>query len=610
MRGVRGIGTATLMVLSQLAACQCDEALDAVRGGVTGRICDGERGTGVPGVEVVVAAADGARRELVTDGEGGFVVHGLVPGAAVVRASVGAELRELDVEIVARETAVLVDPACRELPGVGGVGGIEGRICNRHTGALVTQAEVTVQLANGELAITTTDEQGRFAFASLPAGDQLLSVQGEGFQRSFLVEVVAGEVTSLDLSDDCTSTNGNAGTLSGALCDDGAALMGAWVSATDAAGDLREDLTDTDGAFFLNALAPGPAEVEVVRAPDLHESFVVTVVAGRDTVVPNDALGGLACGGDGGDTEGAVEGTLCAPDGSTGLADATVYIVRPDGTRAQTTTDAGGHFVLQGAPSGPQTLHVEKGSYSATIGVVVPANGTLVIPEEDCEVSLAGVRIAVVTGEWDDVGTVLHDVGIDPSTITTYAGYVTGTSWVTTLLESYATLSSFDIVFINCGADLEDALTSPTAIANLQQFVTQGGGVYASDLSYDLIEAAFPSSINFAGDDTVWQDAVQGEPADALPAVVSDPILASALGTTNVSIAYPYGFAVMESVASGVRVYIRGNAPLWTGQTLTNVPHTVGVTVGQGRVVYTSFHQEPGVNATLEQVLRQLMFEL
>ena len=137
-----------------------------------------------------------------------------------------------------------------------------------------------------------------------------------------------------------------------------------------------------------------------------------------------------------------------------------------------------------------------------------------------------------------------------------------------------------------------------------------GGSVYASDLSYDLIEAAFPSWIEFYGDDNLPQDAVVGEIVDALAGTVSDPALASALGTSSVSIGYPYGFAVMEGVAPGARVYIRGGAPLWTGATLPNVPHTAGFTLGQGKVIYTSFHQEPGANPTLEQVLRLLMFEL
>lgn len=600
------------LLLSSVAACQCGETLSAVRGAVSGQLCDAETGVGVPDIPVALTLADGSRRDVVTDARGSFVATGLFPGDAVISATVAdGDVRELAVEVVAQETTMIVDPACRDLPGHAGAGGIEGTICNRHTGALVTDALIVLQLASGQLASTTADADGNFSLANVPAGQQVLTVQATGFQRSFLVDVAANAITELDLGRDCFPTSANAGALSGSFCDAaGGPLVGATVSATDAAGDERTDVTDTNGDFFLNALAPGPASVRVVREPDVSETLAATVLAG-EAVMVSARPGALSCEGGGDDDEtGRVEGTLCAPDGETSLAQATVYIVRGDGTRAQTTTDASGHFVLQNAPAGAQVLHVEKGSFSATIDVVVPVNGTLTIPVQDCEVDLGGVRIAVVTGEWDDVGTVLLDVGVPSSDIATFEGFSSGTSWVTTLLENPATLASYDIVFINCGADTVEAIESPSALANLRQFVTNGGSVYASDLTYDLIEVAFPSSIDFLGDDTVLQDAVQGEIADALPAVVSDAALAGALGTTNVSIAYPYGFAVMQSASSSVRVYIRGDAPLWTGGSLSNVPHTAGFTVGAGNVIYTSFHQEPGVNATLEQVLRLLMFEL
>lgn len=73
---------------------------------------------------------------------------------------------------------------------------------------------------------------------------------------------------------------------------------------------------------------------------------------------------------------------------------------------------------------------------------------------------------------------------------------------------------------------------------------------------------------------------------------------------------YPYGFAAMQSVSSTVQVYISGDAPLYTGQTLADAPHLVGFPYGAGKVVYTSFHQEPGVHPQMEQVLHLLMFEL
>jgi hypothetical protein len=45
-------------------------------------------------------------------------------------------------------------------------------------------------------------------------------------------------------------------------------------------------------------------------------------------------------------------------------------------------------------------------------------------------------------------------------------------------------------------------------------------------------------------------------------------------------------------------------------QDRTNIPHTVGFSFGAGKVLYTSFHQEPGINFDQERILQLLMFEL
>jgi hypothetical protein len=66
----------------------------------------------------------------------------------------------------------------------------------------------------------------------------------------------------------------------------------------------------------------------------------------------------------------------------------------------------------------------------------------------------------------------------------------------------------------------------------------------------------------------------------------------------------------MTAVSTDVRVFIRANAPVFGPYLLYDVPHTVSFTYGSGTVVYTSFHQEPGINQQMEQVLKLLMFEL
>ncbi|MBI1948115.1 MAG: carboxypeptidase regulatory-like domain-containing protein [Deltaproteobacteria bacterium] len=273
-------------------ACSCGENLAVVPGGATGRVCDAETGVGLVDVTVTLTARNGRTATAVTAADGGWRVNGVAPGAAAVEAVIDDGVRTFDVEIASGDIAVVVDPACREPPGAPGLGGVVGQVCNRHTGALVSDALVIVLLADSTTRETFTDDQGRFSLEDLPAGDAVVTIRGTGYQRSFAVTVADGVVTELDLGESCIETGLDQGTLSGALCDPaGGPLVGARVTAVDDTGFSVSDLTDTDGEFFLNALAPGPALVDVSRAPDINTTYTISVVAGRDTVVVRD----LAC---------------------------------------------------------------------------------------------------------------------------------------------------------------------------------------------------------------------------------------------------------------------------------------------------------------------------
>jgi hypothetical protein len=219
-----------------------------------------------------------------------------------------------------------------------------------------------------------------------------------------------------------------------------------------------------------------------------------------------------------------------------------------------------------------------------------------------------------VSGTWDNVRQVLVDVGVDESTITDYdgeGGFFTPSEWADQLLGDYATLAQYDIVFLNCGLDDVSFLDSSTYAANLRQFVTEGGSVYVSDQAYDVVEAAFPDFVDFYGDDATPQSAQKGDESDNIIGTVTDATLAASLGAQTIELHYPLlAWAVMESVASSVNVYIRGDAPIMSASTLDEVPHTVGFQVGEGKVIYTSFHQEPGIAVAQERVLQLLVFEL
>lgn len=621
----RPLSLAAALFALPFAACECElERLDeyALPGVVAGVVCDVE--TGLPLGEREVGFQPTAMSSAVngvTDQSGAFRLENLPAGPGRLVVMNGDKARAFELEVREGETTLFEDPSCRTAPGEGGHGAVEGQICNRHVGAFVQDAIVRVTLNDGSALETSTDGIGSFRLDAVPAGEHVLLVSGTGYQRSFLVEVRADDTTVLDVGADCRPVDGTSGLLSGALCDpalDGQPLVGADVYVTDAAGEWFHDVSDTSGAFLAGPMTRGAADVRVVRAPDVDVTVTAQVLPGGESVVAFDML----CGDDPPDPfeptdptnpqplAGNVAGRVCAPDGETWLAGAHVWIV-VNNVRYDTVTDGEGSWRLEGVPAGTHTLYIQKGSFTSTMEVTVGAGTLVTLPEDECAIGQEDLRIAVVNGSYDDVYSVLLNVGVDADIIDRFDG-----DWADELFSNYDVLAGYDIVLINCGAREDDYFDDAVYAANLRQYVESGGSLYASDWAYDVVEDAFPSFIDFYKDDDDRNDAQRGRQMNEVNAFVTDITLASAMGQSTLEIHYPLSqWAVMSAVAPDVTTYLRADARVDQGgfsgtTTLSNVPHTVGFGYGEGRVIYTSFHQEPGLNVAAERLLQLLVFEL
>ncbi len=604
-RGPRaGSSTFIGLALTLVASGAClDDPLAALGGRVDGLLCAEDTGFPLPSTGLTLGGQQGK-----TDRDGEFSFENVPPGSTELVVNGARRDRTLNVEVLAYgKTTVFVDDACRGMPGGPGTGGIRGQVCNRHIGQVLRDANVQVIAAGEEiLASTTTDDNGLFAFDALAAQDVLLKISAPGFSRVLALTIEEGEVTEVDLGQ-CLLPELSQGFLVGSLCDPvaGGPLVGAYVSAVDADGAEATDLTDTDGSFLVGPLAGGDAIVSIA-GPGVSLSYQARVIGGQDVVVveelecpsdPEDPIDGTA----------TVRGRVCAPgaDHDTWLTGAVVTVDLPNGDTLTTTTDGQGRWTLTGLPPGEHVVHIQAGSFSDTLTVTLEDGETLLIPDGECAIDLLGARIAVIDGDWDDVGSVLTHVGVDPTMVTEFGRY----EWPESLFADYETLASYDIVFINCGTDESDYLATPAMQENLRQYVQNGGSVYASDWAYDIIEASFPDYIDFVGEDLYPQSAETGSEG-VYAATVEDPELLGALSTSAISLNYPLGsWAMIEAVSPSVRVFIRGEANSYETY-YPSIPHTVSFAVGEGKVVYSSFHQEPGVNLQQEQVLRLLMFQL
>lgn len=487
-------------------------------------------------------------------------------------------------------------------------GSLAGVVCSVDTGAAIAGVPVTIVDAEGATHEVQSDEAGRIAADKIPTGTATVTIHADG-DRELVVLIEPGrEAQFTDATCHPPVTPPPPfGHVDGQVCDE---AVGQWVGGANVfiqtlAGALYVTGTDDNGAFLLENVAVGTQTLTIEKGAFFRQLEVL--IEDQQTFhVPSPATCEPAPPPEG---AGSIEGRVCAPDGETWLADATVYVEREDGTRAQDSTDGEGRYTLTGVPAGEQTVVVVKGSFTTSFTVTVTEGQTTTVPDEQCELDPPDIQVAVVTGQWDSVEDVLDDVGVDPANITLYNGV--GGNWVGDLLNNYELLSTYDIVFFNCGVSDFGFSFETTAINNLRQFVSQGGSVYASDQAYDIVERAWVDSIDFFGNDQLSNQAQNGEETQDMVGDIVDLGLASSLGSNSIVLHYPLlAWAVIQDVHESVTVYIRADAPLMDGTTLNDVPHTVRFSAGQGKVLYTSFHQEANISPQMEQALRLLMFEL
>lgn len=245
----------------------------------------------------------------------------------------------------------------------------------------------------------------------------------------------------------------------------------------------------------------------------------------------------------------SVNGRLVAPDGTTPMVNATVYLpesavaraasVRavgidcetpPAAYQAATCTNGDGSFNLLVPEGLLSELVAIKGAFSANIvfdsrdaSSEVPMDVGVVEVETDTEGENA-TRMAVVTGSYDNIQNVLAKTGfgeIDelghlvPGTqkfdLYDGGGYAGEEAPGFSQLfadrgDGLPRLHDYAIVFINCGANeyIADNGADPTDLAvtaALRAYVEAGGRLYMTDLAYDYLEQTFPAYIDFDGSD-------------------------------------------------------------------------------------------------------------
>ena len=193
---------------------------------------------------------------------------------------------------------------------------------------------------------------------------------------------------------------------------------------------------------------------------------------------------------------------------------------------------------------------------------------------------------------WDDMGKLLDELG---------EGYRYDTVDPQQFLLNPKKLSQYDLLFLTCksgGDELKELL---------QNFVGNGGILYASDWRYEAVANTFP---DFADKRLVGK----GAPGP-LDADVVDPALREFIGNT---VPLNFGLGDWKPAAfAGERVqtllrakYKKMPVPGQVGDVYDTAPLMVRFKFGEGTVIFTSFHHEKQNSAAEKKLLQFLIFSL
>ena len=314
---------------------------------------------------------------------------------------------------------------------------------------------------------------------------------------------------------------------------------------------------------------------------------------------------------------GSISGRICDPSGEGWIVGALVSVsidYNDDGINdivIQDYTDGEGRYTLEGVTVGEHQISVQKGSYSTSFEVNF-AGGNYEMQEETC-LDPTSVKVAVVLGDYDNVGGLLNDLEIP------FDAY--GQSNYMDLLLSPAVLAEYDIIFFNCGMPMDWVASRGVVSSNLQDYVADGGSIYASDWAHGIVEATFPYAIDFHGNDEIlspdeWGIESHNHPyvgsSQNVLAEVLDSTMAGAIGNTYASLYYDLDAWVLPQAAGpGSSIMLQGSVYSYTDRMrlVENAPLALQFSAG-GSVIYTSFHNEHQMTQDMEKALKEIILSL
>lgn len=286
------------------------------------------------------------------------------------------------------------------------------------------------------------------------------------------------------------------------------------------------------------------------------------------------------------DHAGTLVGSVASPSGEIPVAGAELTV---DGEAAWAVSTEAGCFTLD-LPAGSHRIEVEKGRYHTSFEVNIEAGADTDVGAVPLDTG--DLRVAVIDGSYDSVELLLTHIGLP------YDSFARTED----VIGSDAVLGRYDAIFANCGSETSrsntDAFTD-TQFARVRDWVEDGGTLYASDLEWELFEGVAPEALAFAAPG----DVLRGEMGVFDARVLSRDVV-QLLGHEHIDITFDLpAWAVIEG-GGEAEVVVEATVD---GQTR---PLAALHRMGDGRAVFTSFHNDHQATRDMQTVLYELILAL
>lgn len=342
-----------------------------------------------------------------------------------------------------------------------------------------------------------------------------------------------------------------------------------------------------------------------------------------------------------------VFGKILAPNGTDPISKVNVNIISESNSNYEIFSDARGNFSAN-LSHGVFNIEFKKGLFKADTEIEI-SQGSSNFSIDLGDIIFGEIpNIAVVTGSYDNIESILYDIGLVDDSDLPIFDIIDGSNSRThepfdlskrnhlksnkldeislepnvdfnfsDLLNDINLMSQYDIIFLNCGLDTSDANVNDT----LYDYVFNGGLLYATDWAYPFLERFNEIS----GNDylTFYQPYQSGESLSTEAAILSSEL--------NDWLSFNFNLTIENSVIIDeflnswqvVDTYDLDNVIAWLSGEVEFINENNELesdekelaftySIGDGGIFYSSFHTENhdiGFS-NVDRVMEFLIFEL